>query len=914
MLRGRRSECQVLDRLLEAVRGGRSGALVLRGEAGIGKTALLEYAIESASDLRVVRAVVVESEMELAFAGLHQLCAPMLDRIDRLPGPQHDALGIAFGLRAGAVPDRFFVGLAVLSLLSEVAEERPLVCVVDDAQWLDRVSAQTLGFVARRLLAESVLVLFAARESGEELRGLPELEVRGLHDEDARELLDSVIRGPLDERVRERIVAETRGNPLALLELSSGLSSAQLAGGFGLPGGRSLPGRIEESFQRRLGDLPEDTQRLLLVAAAEPVGDAALLWAAAQRLGIMAEALAPAQSAGLLEVGTQVRFRHPLVRSAVYRSASLPERRAVHLALTDVTDRQLDPDRRAWHLAAAAPGPDEEVASELALSAGRAQARGGVAAAAAFLERSAALTVDPARHAARALAAAQANVQAGAFDTALELLATAEAGPLDQLEHAQVDLVRGQVAFASSAGGEAPALLLKAARRIEPLDVALARQTYLEAWAAALFAGRLASAGEMREVSEAARSAPQAASDPSPSDLLLDGLAVMVTEGRGAAASILRRVATVFAQEEIGSQDGLRWGWMATIAPIMLWDEETWHTIEDRQLQSAREAGLLVYLLIYVNEVAMNAVWRGDLAAAASLTAEGDAIAEATGTRFAPYGALMLAGLRGSEAEATRLIADVMTAARAARQGVGIQVCHWVSAILYNALGRYGDALSEAEQAVEDTPELWVSAWALPELIEAATRAGEPRLAVDALEPLAGATSAGGTDWGLGVCARCRALLSEGEEAEGCYREAIDRLSRTRLRPDLARAHLLYGEWLRREGRRLDARHQVRTAREMFVAMGVEGFADRAERELLATGERVRKHTVEAREDLTPQEAQIAQLARDGLSNAAIGAQLFISPRTVEYHLRKVFTKLNISARGQLDRALPREQRGARAL
>jgi DNA-binding CsgD family transcriptional regulator len=367
-------------------------------------------------------------------------------------------------------------------------------------------------------------------------------------------------------------------------------------------------------------------------------------------------------------------------------------------------------------------------------------------------------------------------------------------------------------------------------------------------------------------------------------------------------------VATVFAQEEIGSEDGLRWGWLATVAPIMLWDEETWHTIEDRQLQSAREAGVLVHLLIYVNEVAMNATLRGDLAAAASLTAEGHAIAEATGTRFAPYGAVMLAGFRGSEAEATRLIADVMTAARVAGQGVGIQVCHWVSGILYNALGRYEDALSEAEQAVKDTPELWISAWALPELIEAATRAGETRLAVEALESLAEATRAGRTDWGLGVQARCRALLSEAEDAEGWYREAIDRLSRTRLRPDLARAHLLYGEWLRHEGRRLDARRQLRTALEMFVAMGVEGFADRAERELLATGERVRKRAVDAREDLTPQEAQIAQLARDGLSNAEIGAQLFISPRTVEYHLHKVFTKLDISARGQLDRALPREQ------
>ena len=914
MLRGRRSECEVLDRLLDGVRAGRSGALVLRGEAGVGKTALLEYAIESASDLQVVRAVVVESEMELAFAALHQLCAPMLGRIDRLPDPQHDALGIAFGLRAGVVPDRFFVGLAVLSLLSEVAEERPLVCVVDDVQWLDRASAQTVGFVARRLLAESVLVLFAGREPVEELRGLPGLEVRGLRDGDARELLSSVIPGPLDERVRERIVAEARGNPLALLELPRGLSLAQLAGGFGLPHSQSLPGRIEESFQRRLGDLPAETQQLLLVAAAEPVGDPALLWAAAQRLGIVGAALAPAVSAGLLEVGAQVRFRHPLVRSAVYLSASVQECQAVHQALAEATDRELDPDRRAWHLSAASAGPDEQVASELELSAGRAQARGGAAAAAAFLHRAVVLTPEAARQAARALAAAQANVQAGAFETALELLATAEAGPLDQLQHAQVDLMRGHVAFASSAGSEAPALLLKAARRIEPLDARLARQTYLDAWAAALFAGRLARAGGIREVSRAARSAARTASGPSPSDLLLDGLAVLVTEGRGAAASILRRVAAAFAREEIGSQEGLRWGWVATIAPIMLWDEETWHTIEERQLQSAREAGLLVYLLIYVNEVAMNATWRGDLAAAASLTAEGDAIAEATGTQFAPYGAVLLAGFRGSEVEATRLIADVMTNARAARQGVGIQVCHWVSGILYNALGRHEDALSEAKQAVEDTPELWVSAWAIPELIEAATRTGQTRLAVEALESLAEATDAGRTDWGLGVYARCRALVSDGEEAERLYREAIDRLSRTRLRPDLARAHLLYGEWLRREGRRRDARHQLRIAHEMFVGMGVEGFADRAERELLATGERVRKRTVEAREDLTPQEAQIAQLARDGLSNAEIGAQLFISPRTVEYHLRKVFTKFNISARGELDRALPREQDVARAV
>ena len=508
MLRGRDSECEVLTRLLEGARGGRGAALVVQGEAGVGKTALLDYAVESASDLRVVRAVGVESEMELAFAALHQLCGPMLDRLGRLPGPQRAALGTAFGLESGPAPDLFFVGLAVLSLLSEAAGERPLVCVVDDAQWLDRVSAQALGFAARRLLAESVLVVFAAREPGADLRGLPELVVEGLQDPDARELLDSVVRWPLDERVAERIVAETRGNPLALLELPRGLSPAELDGGFGLPDVLPLPGRIEQSFLRRVESLPEQSRLLLVVAAAEPLGDPALVWRAAGKLGILAQAVAPAAAAGLVEIGTRVRFRHPLVRSAAYRSASLEERRAVHRALAEATDPQIDPDRRAWHRAQATPGPDEDVAAELERSAGRAQARGGLAAAAAFLERSANLTADPTRRAERTLAAAQFNVQAGAFDAALGLLVAAECGTLDEFGYARVDLLRGRVASASSAGSEAPAQLLKAARRLEPLDITLARETYLDAWGAALFAGRLASAGNLLEVSRAARDVP----------------------------------------------------------------------------------------------------------------------------------------------------------------------------------------------------------------------------------------------------------------------------------------------------------------------------------------------------------------------------------------------------------------------
>jgi len=905
--RGRASERVALDGLLEGARRGQSAVLVIRGEAGVGKTALLRYCARQASGFRVAQIVGVESEMELPFAGLHQLCAPLLGWLGALPPPQQDALRVAFGVASGAPPDRFLVALAALGLLSEVAGTRPLLCLVDDSQWLDGASAQVLGFVARRLHAESVLIVFAVREPTDERQfaGVPDLTLDGLAEPDARALLASAVPGRLDDRVRDRIVAETRGNPLALLELPRGMTAAELAGGFGLPDGGDLPRHIEEGYQRRLAELPAATQRLILLAAADPTGDSVLLWRAAQRLGIDREVAAPAAAAQLLEVGARVRFRHPLVRSAAYRAASPEDRRAVHLALATATDTQLDPDRRAWHLAAAARGPDEAVASELERSAGRAQARGGLAAAATILARSVALTRDVGRQTDRALAAAQASLYAGSFDEALALLPAAEADALDEFQHARAELVRGQIAFASGAGSDAPPLLLAAARRLEPLDVSLARETYLDAWGAALFAGPLATVGGLAEVSRAAGSAPALAGPPRPADLLLDGLATLAAGGRAAATPILRRAVAAFRGDGASAEDNFRWGWLTTVPCNVLWDDDGWHALNARQLRLARDAGALARLPIDLTASAVLAAWWGEFGRASELIAEIEAVTEATETRIAPYGALLLIALRGREAEATALIDATVRDAAAGGQGIGVQYAEWVAAILFNGLGRYEQALLAARRASDETPELFLSAWALPELIEASSRSGAPDVGAPALERLTEATAAAGTDWALGVEARSRALLREGEAAETAYREAIELLARTRLRPELARSHLLFGEWLRRENRRADARERLRAAHDMFGEIGMEAFAERARHELLATGERVRKRRDDTRDELTPQEAHIARLARDGCTNPEIGAQLYISARTVEWHLRKVFTKLGVSSRKGLHDALP---------
>jgi DNA-binding CsgD family transcriptional regulator len=890
------------------VLAGQSRVLVLRGEAGVGKTALLAYLAATATGCRIARASGVESEMELAFAGLHALCAPLLGHVERLPAPQREALGTAFGLAAAAPPDRFLVGLAVLSLLADVAEERPLMCIVDDAQWLDQISAQMLSFVARRLLAERVGLVFALREpsDGQELAGLPELVIEGLDDADARALLDATLPGPLDELVRERILAEANGNPLALLELPRGLTPAIVAGGFGLPGTMPLTSRIEHGFARQLEPLSADTRRLLLLAAAEPVGDVTLLWRAAELLGIGPDA-APAEAAGLLEISARVRFRHPLVRSAAYRVAAAPDRKQVHEALADATDPQLDPDRRAWHRAQAAERPDESVAVELERSAGRARARGGVAAAAAFLERAAELTPDPARRGGRALAAAQAKFESGAAEAALELLRLAELCPLDELERARLARLRGEIAFALRRGSDAPPLLLGAARELEALDLALARETYLSALGAAIFTGRLAAAGGVRKAAEAARAAPSLPA-PRSIDRILDGMAKRFTEGPGAGAVPLRLAVEAFRSEALDGHDEImRWLQLSPVVLSMtvfeLWDDDAFHALATRAVRLARDAGALTMLPVTLPYLAGVHIYGGEFAAAAALNAEADAITAATGNVGLVYGALVLVAWRGVEREARELLAAALESATSRGEGRVLALAGYATAVLYNGLGHYEEAAEGALRGSEDDDQGYAS-WSLAELVEASTRSGRREIAAPAIDRLDERARAAGTDWALGVLARSRALMSESHDADAFHREAIERLKRTRIRVELARARLLYGEWLRQENRRDDAREQLRTAHAMLSQIGAEAFAERARRELLATGETVRRPASETRDPLTPQEAHIARLAAEGETNPEIGARLFISPRTVEYHLRKVFGKLNVSSRRELAEAL----------
>jgi DNA-binding CsgD family transcriptional regulator len=895
----------VLDGLIDGIRRGQSRPLVMRGEPGIGKTALLEYLVDAASDLMVVRAAGVETEIELAHAGLHQLCAPLLRWLPQLPAPQRLALEIVFGRSAGDAPDRFLVGLAVLSLLAEAADERPLLCIVDDAQWLDHASALTLAFVARRLLAEPVGIVFATREPGNELRQLPALEVGGLRPGDARALLTSALRFRLDEEVLDRIVAETRGNPLALLELPRGLSATELAG-LGIDAIQPAPSGVDESFRRRLSALPIETRRLLLIAAAEPLGEPQLLWRAAELRGLSADAAAPATEAGLCEFGALVRFRHPLVRTIAYQAGSLAERRHAHAAIAEVTDAEVDPDRRAWHRAHAAAGPDEAVADELERSAARALARGGQAAAAAFLERSLDLTVDPVRRADRALAAAEARYLAGSSQAALRLAAAAERGTLDELQRVRVDVLRGRVATMERRGSDAPPLLLSAAQRLERFDRDLARATYRDAFVAAYYAGRLAIRDGLPEVAAAARSAAPSSEPPTATDELLDAAALLVDAGYETGAPAVQRALPAFRAAALPQHAELRWVWLAARLSAAVWDDDAWDALTARQLETVRDAGALALLPRAVAMRIARDLFAGDLGVAEARVAEQDAVAEAIGGEPSPTARIVVAAYRGNAAEVAAVDAATTPHAVARGEGQWLTWRHWAVAVLHNGLGRYDEALLAAQEGAAYAADIGLSNWALTELVEAASRCGRPEAAADALARLATMARACATDWVMGVEARARALVADRAAADALHSEAIERLGRTRHRSELARAHLLYGEWLRRQGRRVESRDQLRAAHDMLSAIGMEGFAERARSELLATGERARKRTVQTRDDLTAQERQLAEMAASGLSNPAIGARLFLSPRTVEWHLRKVFGKLGIRSRHELADALAR--------
>ncbi len=899
-LYGRQAECGRLATLVDEVGAGGSAVVVVHGEPGTGKTALLDFTARLDTGLRVVRVSGAESETELAFGGLHRLCGTMLDLLVRLPGPQREALEIAFGRRAGPGPDRFLVGLAVLGLLAESAADHPLMCVIDDAHWLDQASRHVLGFAARRLSTEPLLLVFAAPEPIRDLGGLPTMPLGGLRDADARDLLASIVRCPIDDRVRDQILAEAGGIPGALLGLLHEVSPAQLAGGLGLLD--VLPGGTSETLFAELSELPPETRQLLLLAAADPTGDPALLWQAAGQLGLGSESVVPAAEAGLITVNGRVVFRDHSVRSTAYRVARLRERRSAHRALAQATDPRADPDRRAWHQAKALTGLDEDVAAELERTSGRARARGGLGAAAAFLERAAMATPDAARRAERSLTAASVMLQAGEPGAAAKLLDLTEADTLDDHRQARADLISARLAFTVDRGGDSAQLFLHAARQLDRFDGEQSRMAYLEAIRAALSAGSLAASGAtMAEVACAAREGSSDGDCPTLPDALLAGLAASFTGELTVGASLLRRAICGFTGEMTAAAElGLLP--LAYAGALQLWDDRAADALASRYVRLARAEGALSDLPSALNALSCMRLLAGDLAAADLLAAEAQATAKAIGIGTVPYGALGLAALRGHEDAALALINSAARDAALRGEGLGVAMAKWAAAVLHNGLGRYAQALSAAEEAIEHSGPLALAGWPLAELVEAAARSGQPGRAEGAMRTLSRIAEAAGTDWALGVRARSQALLSDQEEL---YQAAIDYLGRSRARVDLARAHLLYGEWLRRENRRVDAREQLRRAEEMLGAMGAAGFAERARHELLATGETVRRRAPGTDRDLTPQEGQIAVRARDGKTNREIGAELFLSARTVEWHLHKICGKLGVTSRRQIRAALP---------
>src|SRR6266851_6752345 len=917
VLLDRQKETAAIDRVLNAVRGGFSGTLVLRGGPGVGKTALLEYAIGSACDLRICRVVGVESEINLAFAALHQLLVPFLLLLDLLPPPQRHALRVAFGLEAGPPPDRFVVGLAVLTVLSRAAEEQPLVCVIDDAQWLDIESAHALGFVARRLYADRAGIIAAVGEPAaqEVFEQLPVISVGGLPDAEARELLRSVVGETLDPQVVSRILSDTQNNPLALVELGAEFTAGQLAGTASRPEPLPLSRRLRERFLRQVRGLPADTQTFVLLAAADAAGERGLLWSAAAQAGIDADAAAAAAvSGGVLEVsGSSVRFRHPLIRSAVYHGVLNGDRRRAHAALSDASDSGVDEERRAWHRAAAAIAPDEDLASELQRAAERAGARGGYAARAALLRSSADLTPDDVRRAEREVALAEAELMAGNPAGARDLVDGAMPRLTDKVTRGSAKRLNGAIRFAQGNASEAAAILADASAMLAHDDRAAARDTLLEALEAAIWAGPV----ETRKIASLAQALPRVAgSPPSISDLLLEGYSARFALGYREAAGPLRAAVAALRADDLDPAVGLRWFGLGAAAAGSLWDEQAVLDLSDRWVRTARALGALTVLPFALAFLAISDWLAGRFDDASARLAEmRELLAVGRGPGMLGIdsrsnGLLLAYRGRLTEARASGVAQIHESTARGQRGPADIG--KYIVAVADMCAGDYDAAISGALPVIEDDPAFTAEA-ALPEMIEAAIRAGRRELAAMVFKTLSERTLAAGTPWALGLRARCEALLDEGEHAEDAYLEAISQLRQCRAMVDLARTHLLYGQWLRRAKRRQDARHELRTAHDMFAAMGADGFAERAATELRATGERARARTPETTFDLTPQEARVAGLAAEGVTNNQIAAQLFVSPRTVEYHLGKIFRKLGLSSRAQLARSLSVSRAGSPA-
>lgn len=896
---GRSTECSRLDHLLQGVRAGGGAVLAVRGEAGIGKTALLDYTARRAEDFHVVRVCGVEREAELPYAALNLVCARLSESLDRLPIPQREALEAATGTAEHTQLDPFAVCVATLTLFGEAAAAQPLLCIVDDVQWLDRPTADVLSFVLRRLGRHPVAFLVAQCEPfclGQP-DDVPELVLGGLSGPDARTLLRSIVPGRVDDAVVERIIAETRGNPRSLLDLLRDLSCDELAGGFGTGTCAGQGRERDEAVLEHVARLPTVSRRQLLTAAADPIGDPILHWRAIANLGIPYEALEPLVSDGLLSIGARVTFGHPSLRSTVYRLASGVERREVHRALAVATDPASDPDRHAWHLAHAAQRPDDGLADELERCAPRASDRAGVAASAAFLEWAALLTSDPGRRAERLLAAASAKREAGAHEAATRLLVTAEMGPLDCLQRGRLERLRAEMVFTSTRGCSAVDPLLDVARTLDPLVPDLARETYLDALAAAMFAGRFDSAVRIAEAARAACDRTSACGPRRATDHLLDAVACRLLNGYGKAASPLTVALTALVSEGAGD-DTAPWLCLASQAAADVWNDEIWDRLTARRVTAARDSGALTALRDALTCRALAEVHFGDLATAEELIDEAEQAAGAHGSPFR-HAALVLAAWRGDEDRAQELFERVRCDAYDRRAGLLLTTVDLSAAVLYNGVGRFDEAF-EAARAASEIDELGVYGWALTELIEAAARSRKPEAAAVALERLSERTRVSGTEWALGVEARSRALVSEDRSAEPLYVEGIERLERSRIAVHAGRAHLVYGEWLRRQGRRVDARIQLSAAHDLLTAIGANAFAERAQRELLATGERARRRTDDTRNQLTPQEARIAGLAVDGLTNPEIAQRLFVSPRTVEYHLHKVFAKLGIRSRAEL--------------